>query len=126
MVPRVEDAAVADLRPSKPRRKLSHYLCAGVVAGTLGIVGAAMDWHWLTDRMPLSLTYPRTTQVTRTDDGNGACRNTTMFAFGYVWEADAQVGPGTFRQLDRTHGVLNGVRFTGGVSRFSSLNCVIQ
>jgi len=64
--------------------------------------------------------------VARTDDGNGDCANTEFFAFGYVWGARAQVGPGTFRQLDRTHGVLNGVTFTGGTSRFSSLECVIR
>jgi hypothetical protein len=84
-----------------------------------------MDWQWLADRAPWS-PYPRTIDVTHTDDGGGTCANTSFFAFGYIWGAHAQVGPGTFRQLDRTHGVLNGVTFTGGVLRFSDLECDIR
>lgn len=122
--------------PSRPRwlRRTGMAALGGFIV-TLVLVPpftpTNRTWRSFTEGVPWQVVqvvpwspYPKEAQVTRTDDGDGNCRNTTIFAFGYVWGADAQVGPGTFRQLDRTHGVLNGVSFTGGVSQFSDLECV--
>jgi hypothetical protein len=88
-------------------------------------------WRSLTDGVPWQVVdvvpwslYPRgETRVTTTDDGDGKCANTSILALGRWWGADGQVGPGTFRQVDRTHGVLNGVTFHFG---FSDLGCRIH
>jgi hypothetical protein len=139
----IEPAEALELRlrelwcaPSRPRWTRS----GGIALLSVFVVAFALvppftpgkTWRSLTDWVPRPVVdvvpwslYPRTTQVTSADDGNGTCGNTTIFAFGYVWGADAQVGPGTFRQVDRTHGVLNGVMFTGGISRFNRLDCMV-
>jgi hypothetical protein len=121
---KVEGNPGVDASGSSGRRQVVKRAAAAV--GSLALVLAGIGWYRNGGKLlPWLSRYPRTTEVTRADDGSGSCANTTIFAFGYMWGAGAQVGPGIFRQVDRTHGVLNGVMFTGGVSRFSDLECAI-
>jgi len=135
-VARAETVERPTPRPTSRRRRLLRAAITIVFLTVLLVppFTPPVPWRSVTDQVPWQVVdrvpwspYPRTTVEAVNPDTVCPANPVEFVAFGHRWQGPptSRSELGTFRQVDRTHGVFNGHSFSVAPG-FNDLNCSIS